>query len=157
MTDRPRKATPEMLMEAALATAKELAGISKIEQSEIEQCAKDIAKHGRPYGDGYQLAKLLEDYEHWDPDFEMAEILEGFGYAAQKCLEAAEKKWALENNVQPPLPVGAKVKIKGGETGEITGVYEHGAAKFLVKIDGDPNAVKTNSRRIVNFEDALTA
>lgn len=144
-----------MALNAGRSIAVSLAKAGLIEESEVEDSAIDIAKYGRKYMDGYALAKALDDYGHWDCNFEMAEELNEFSSAADYEIGAAEKGWAIANSIAAPLPIGDRVVIsRSGETGEITGIYEHGPAKFLIKIDGDPRADgPQTSRRIVNFED----
>jgi hypothetical protein len=159
---RPKKLTPEMALRAARKIADALVANSMIGAGEAETCARDIANHGMTGTDGYQLAKDLDDYCGWDPDFRMVEELDQFQWLARSEIEAAEKEWFARTSLQPPFPIGAHIAIGDGETGEITGIYEHGVAKYLVKIDGDPDAKPNNrggrgTRRIVNFEDVKPA
>lgn len=152
---RPRILTPEMGLRAATSIATALVERTNIE-GDAESLAKDIAKYGRQHMDGYELAKELDDRAYWSCDLNIADELDGFSSAARHEIEAAEKEWAARNNLQPPFPIGTHIKLIRGETGEITGIYEYGPAKYLVAIDGDPNAsLPSNSRRIVNFEDAI--
>lgn len=154
-TERPRRLTAEMKMVVAIKTATQLAHDGLIPAGEIDSHASDIAKHGESYMDGYKLAKNLDSYCHWDCDMEMAEALDNFQFNAESEIEAAEKEWFKLTNPQPPLEIGTKVTLKRGETGVIDGIYEYGPAKYTIKVDGDPRAeAPTNSRRIVNFEDA---
>lgn len=59
---------------------------------------------------------------------------------------AAEKKWFSENDIQPPLPIGTRIK-----QGVIAGIYEHGPAMYLVKEDG---CTKDGRHLIIKFENA---
>lgn len=154
-TERPTRLTPEMALAAARKTAAELVSEGHLPAHELEEAVRDIAKHGRLHGDGYDLAKDLDRYSYWDCDLHMAETLDSFSHYAQQEIHAAQKAWAEANNITPPLLSGTRVTLGNGETGEITGVYEYGVAQFLVKIDGDEQAEKTQRRRIVNFEDVL--
>lgn len=155
MSDRPTKPTEEMKLTAAREIAEELRSAGHLDANEVEDSAKDIAKHGSTWGDGYKLAQSLDD-RGWDCNLDMAEILDGYSSAVRTQIEAAEKQWAADNNIQPPDLIDRPVKLKSGETGIVTGVYGHGVAKFLVKIDGDKEANgPSQSRRIINFEDAI--
>jgi hypothetical protein len=116
-----------------------------------QDAVADLIKHGRHHMDGYELAKALDDYAHWDCNFEMVEILDGFSSAVSSQIDRAEKDWANLTSPQPPHPIGTRVKLFRGELGTIDGIYEYGAAKYLVKIDGSTG----NGRRIINFEDAV--
>jgi hypothetical protein len=154
---RPRSLTPEMALRAALVVADRLVKNAGMDGT-VEDIAHDIAEHGRPHMDGYELAKKLDNYCYWDCDLQIAEELDMFGGEAHREIERAQKEWVERNNITPQHPVGARVKLPRGEIGVITGIYEHGPAQYLVAIDGDALAsLPTNSRRIVNFEDAEAA
>lgn len=155
---RPKKLTPEMALIAAREIAEELAKYGHIPADEIEAHAGDIAKYGSPHEDGYDLAKSLENHCYWNCDFQMAETLDGYAHTAHEALRKAEKEWAEHNNIQPPLPIGQRVKTAHGEIGTIDDIYKYGAAQFLVKLENDPDAEPPkNARRIINFEDAVPA
>ena len=156
MSEPRPKLTPEIrLIAARRLVADLLKGGCLGPHDDLEGCAADIAAEGGFWTDGYSLAKSLDDHHGWSPTAEMVDILDSFYGYTHHALEAAEKEWLARNPVEPPLPVGARVKLKSGETGEITGIYEHGPAKFLVAIDGDKmTGINTSGRRIVNFEDA---
>lgn len=157
MSERPTRPTEEMKLTAARKVVAEMRKYGHIEENEVEASVSDIAKHGREYSDGYALAKTL-DGRGWDCNLEMAEELDNYGRYLRNEIEAAEKQWAADNNIQPPDLIGKPVKLKSGETGIVDGVYQYGPAKFTVKIDGDKEADgPSQSRRIVNFEDAQPA
>jgi hypothetical protein len=154
---RPTRLTDEMRLAAALETAMDVQReCSDFRGEDTNELAEQIASQARyAHMDGYELAKRLDDHCGWDVDTMMVEALDNWSSNARIELEKAQKAWAAETNPQPPLPIGARVKLKGLlDTGEITGIYEHGTAQYLVKIDGDPAAETSKSRRIVNYEDA---
>lgn len=148
--ERP-KFSPTLARYAAEDIVGELVKNGLLEQVAAEDAVDDIVKHGRQHMDGYELAKALDDYAHWDCCFEMVEILNGFGWAVSSQIDRAEKDWAKLTSPQPPHPMGTRVKLFRDERGTIDGIYDHGAAKYLVKVDGAPG----NGRRIINFEDAV--
>lgn len=156
MASEPRpKFSAEIARAAATEIVDELIRDHLLEAGQRDDSINDLAKHGRQHADGYEIAKTLDSYAYWDCNFEVAEILNGFGYAVDNAIRAAEKEWFARTSPQPPFPMGTRVKLSRGEVGTIDGVYEHDAAKYLVMIDGDPAAKPpTNSRRIINFEDA---
>lgn len=156
MASEPRpKFSAEIARAAAAGIVDELIGASHLDASDRDESISDLTKHGRQHMDGYEIAKALDDYAHWGVDFQMAEILDGFGHTCSELIRKAEKEWAARTTPQPPLPMGTRVRLSRGEIGTIDGVYEHGAAKYLVKVDGDVEAEPPhNSRRIINFEDA---
>jgi hypothetical protein len=100
-----------------------------------EELASDIAKHWRPGVDGYELAKDLENHEGWCINAQDVEELDSIDSVIRRIKTAARKEWAKAWNIQPPHPVGAKVKTPRGK-GVIAGVYEHEGATYLIKEDG---------------------
>lgn len=154
---RPTRLTPEMRTAAARLLAKDLIKADELEPDEFEGAVRNIAAEGREGIDGYELAKLLDDHHvGWSPTATMVDVLDSFSFYARNEIEAAEKKWFERNPVEPPVPVGSRITLSSGETGQITGIYKHGPAKFLVAIDGDKmTGPETQGRRIVNFEDVF--
>ena len=154
---RPKKLTKAMSLMAAGEIANELSDAGLLRDIDPPQACTDIAQQGasRLYVDGYQLAKDLEENCEWECNLQIAKILDGYGAAARKQIDAAEKDWAARTDPQPPYPIGQRVKISNTEAGEITAIYKYGTAEYEVKIDGDANALPPhNSRRIILFEDA---
>jgi hypothetical protein len=117
----------------------------------VDQVAAEIAKHWHPMIDGYELAKALEQYEGWDIDAQDVEVLDLIDLKVIRRAEvAARNEWAKAWNIQPPHPIGTKVKTPYNTTGVIAGVYEHQGATYLVKEDG----CKQDGRHIlIKFED----
>lgn len=149
------KFSPELARFAAEDIVAELIKGGHLDGAQRDDSVADLVKHGRSHEDGYQLAKNLDDYAHWDCDFQMCEILDGFACAVSSHITKAEKDWVALTAPQPPFPIGTRIRVGRSEPGEITGIYEYGAAKYLVKIDGDPRGAGPHgSRRVVNFEDA---
>jgi hypothetical protein len=149
---RPTRLTAEGRLKAAITIARELAEARLIEASEVEESARDIAalEAGR-FADGFEVAKRLEDRAGWDCNFAMAEVLDGYGHACGREIEAEERRWAERNDVQPPLPDGTRILFAPrDERGVIEGVSTSRAASFLVRVDGEAD----NTRRLVRFEDA---
>ena len=138
--DRPI-VTKEMITEAAKITAEQVSGIT-----EKEELAVSIAENYRPYIDGFELGKAL-DSEGWRIDVMAVDDLDCMDNNVRELLRAACKQWAEENDIQPPLPVGTMI-----DEGEITGIYEHDAACYLVKLHGEDDS--STRRRIIKFEDA---
>lgn len=151
---RPKRLTPEMALRVALSIVDDLIKDGHITEDTRDEAARDIVSvvRHRDWMGGYEIAKSLDQWHHWGCNLEMAEILDGFGSAASHEIGQAEAEWAARNSIAPPLPIGSRVVLNTKETGEITGIYEHGAAKFLVKVDGEKGY--PGSRRVVNFEDA---
>ena len=152
---RPRTLMLEHRHEVALKLAGELAEAKLIGSRDIDEYAYDLAglNLGR-WADGYAVMKALENGHDREGSFAAAEILDGYSSSYGAALDRQQALWAERNNIQPPLPIGTSVVFgprMGREQGRITGIYEHGPAKYLVRIEGEPG----NSRRILNFEDVL--
>ena len=133
--ERP-KVTKEMVIEAAQKIAETLDGD-----------AETIAEHYRHPMDGYELARELDRSAGWDltmPDVEELDCLSGI---VSDLHSKAEKKWAEENDIQPPLPIGSTIT-----QGVIDGIYQHAPARYLVKETGD---TQEGRFLIVKFEDAV--
>src|SRR5688572_22702723 len=155
MVETRPKFSADIARAASAEIVEELINAGLVADQEREECVQSLARNGRQHDDGYEIAKRLDDYDHWNCNFAMAEILDGFGYACSNLIRAAEKEWAARTSPQPPYPMGTRVRLSRGETGTIDGIYEHGAAQYLVKVDGDKDAAPPHhSRRIINFEDA---
>ena len=155
MEERPGSLTDEMALRAATKTAQMLAENGLIDPKGFEESAKDIAEEGTLYGDGYDLAKALDDAHIWNCSLTMAEALDAFSGFARKEIEEAARAWFEANKIEPAFSEGDKILTSKGEPGTVRGINEHGPGQYLVEMDGDPRAAPpTCSRRIVNFEDA---
>jgi malic enzyme len=135
--DRP-KITKEMVFEAAKEIAEKLDGD-----------AETIAEHYRHPMDGYELARELDRYAGWDFTMPDVEELDCMSSIVSGLHREAEKKWAAETDIQPPLPIGTRIK-----EGVIDSVCNHSAARYRVKENGC-----TNEGRflLIRFEDAVAA
>lgn len=132
----------------------------KVTQQMIEQAAKRLAADNGwdddqaaevaavylNHMDGYELAKELERRYVWTITVDDVEALDGMAHEVRAIHREACIAWAKENDIQPPLPVGAATT-----QGEITGIYEHDAACYLVREPGEQN---DGRRLVVRFEDA---
>jgi hypothetical protein len=146
---RPTQATAEMRMRAAIKVAADLIDSGDFNESDTpESLAADIVGVRCWERDGYALARELERDKGWSPDEQMVETLGGYFHACDDELSAAEKLWGEENPMEPPLPVGTRVKA-GKEEGEIIGIAKYSVHSFAVKVPSVENGY-----RVVRFEDA---
>lgn len=99
--------------------------------------------------DGYQLARALDEDRGWAISVHDVETLDGFSEAVCQAHKQVCIAWARDNNIQPPLPVGAMTTV-----GEITGIYSSDAACYLIRAHGETNPSR---RSIVKFEDVRAA
>lgn len=138
--ERP-KVAPEMIAQAAQKLAAENGW-------DADQAA-DVAKVYRTHMDGYELAKELESRHYWDISVMDVDALDCMDSEVREIHRAACFAWAKEHDVQPPLPIGTMTT-----RGEITGIYEHDAACYKIRENGETNGLR---RLIVRFEDARAA
>jgi hypothetical protein len=113
---------------------------------DVGVAAETIAAHYHVGIDGHELARELEKWAGCDMTMHEAEALDSMDMHVSELLAAAEKKWAEEYAIQPPLPIGTRIV-----QGIIDGIYEHGAAKYLVKEYG---CTKGTRWLLINFESA---
>lgn len=135
--DRP-KITKEMVLDAAKEIAEKLDGD-----------AETIAEHYRHPMDGYELARELDRYAGWDFTMQDVEELDCLSSIVSELHRKAEKKWVEESDIQPPLPVGTRIK-----QGVIDSVCDHSAARYRVKEDG---CTQDDRFLLIRFEDAKAA
>lgn len=131
-------ATNEMILEAATVVA-----------AKIDADAATIAQYYRVGMDGYELAKELDKYAYWDTSREDMEALDEVDFIVDRLVSQAIKDWAATNDIQPPLPVGTRIK-----EGVITGIYDYSPATYRVKENGCTNDSRS---RLIRFEDAVAA
>lgn len=132
---RPR-VTRNMIMEAVLPIAKS-----------IGADAETIANAYTHPMDGFELAMELSKNYYFDLTRDDMELLDDIEFDVREQLEAAEKSWVADNNIQPPLPIGTRIT-----RGVITGICQHSAACYLVKENG---CTQEGRSLIVRFEDAI--
>lgn len=122
---------------------------------EHEELIDNLFDHYQPHKNGFQLAKDLE-WEDWDIDAEMVQILDNLdGYVKDQLLKA-EKEWVGKHNIQPPLSVGTEVKYRYGhgewKTGEITGICTHSPGRYLIKPEDQNDEECNHMRAVVKWE-----
>ncbi|USD58959.1 hypothetical protein J4N45_10495 [Vibrio sp. SCSIO 43140] len=120
-----------------------------------ESFADDIAKHASLDCDEYELSKEM-DNEGWAVDKNFVEDMSLINGEVSYRLRNAVKEWFAQYNPVPPFEVGTVISIgynrMGKGCGEITGIYEHQPAKYLVRRDGQKD--DDNSRLLIAFEEA---
>jgi hypothetical protein len=133
---RPR-VTEEMILEAAKLIA------NKLDNAD----ADTIAQYYRHHMDGYELARELDKW--CGRDFTMSDVeeLDGMSSIVDDLHRQAEERWFKDNDIQPTLPVGTRIK-----QGVIEGICQYSAAKYLVKENG---CAQKNRFLLIQFEDAV--
>ncbi len=108
--------------------------------------------------DGYTLARALENEDGLSIDRATMEDLDEMEDMVDSRVIKAQKVWAEENNIQPTLPTGARVKCNSrNDFGFITDILNdgHHVACYAVKPEaaGQPESL----RWIVKFEGVTAA
>lgn len=136
---------PKVTKEMIAAAAKKLATENGWDTNQ----ATDLAKVYRSHIDGYELAKELESRCCWDITVMDVDALDCMDSEVREIHRAACLAWVREHDIQPPLPIGTMTP-----KGEITGIYEHDAACYLIRENGETNESR---RLIVRFEEVRAA
>lgn len=151
---RPTVVSAEMAKEAAMKTAGNLLRSGGFDKTDTAESLADdilyVTRYDR-FEDGYALAVALERNKGWMPDATMVEILDGFSSECSALLHAAEKQWGIENPMEPPLPLGTKVIVRG-ETGFLDHIHKYSPAYYCVKAPSISHGFM-----LVRFEDAKAA
>lgn len=157
MSTRPTRLTDEMKKAVAAELVADLIKEGHLEEDQTDDAIRDIMRCAHNGIGGYELAKELDDRCHWDCDLEMATVLDDYSFIARNHIDAAQRAWFESEKPKPPAQPGDRVSFIWGReshTGTIDSVFEHGAAQFTIKIDGDGAADTSSQRRaIVNWED----
>ena len=78
---------------------------------------------------------LIRGYE-WDFTQELWDNIQHFGSFVRQKLKEKEQQWMKDNNIEPPFPVGAKVRLLSRPysktTGIINQIYEYEPARYCV-------------------------
>ncbi|HDG1725131.1 TPA: hypothetical protein PFE81_001654 [Vibrio cholerae] len=99
--------------------------------------------------DTYELAKDFED-DGWSVRSNLLSKLDNVIDRLNYAYRELEKSWGEEHKPVPPFQNGEQL-IFSGMVGEITGVFEHRPATFLVKHPEHDG----NTRLLIKFEDAV--
>lgn len=111
-----------------------------------DEQAADIADVYHHHMDGYELAKELERRHCWTITAMDVDSLDCMSPEVRDVHKTACIAWARDNDIQPPLPIGTITT-----RGEITGIYDHEPATYLVREHGETNESR---RLLIRFEDA---
>jgi hypothetical protein len=117
--------------------------------AKVDGDADTIAEHYSHPMDGYELARELDRRAGWDLTMSDVEELDCMSGIVDAHYRAAEKKWFEENDIQPTLPNGTRIK-----EGVISGICQHSPARYLVKENG---CTQDGRWLLVKFEDAVAA
>lgn len=121
------------------------------------------------YNDPEALMQTLIKYHGWEFTREDWENIDCFYNVVDDLLKAREKRWAEENHIQPPFPIGSTVRLPAHydeKFGVISKVYEYDVARYCILTESQ---VKFNQEReaqgkteqkggyIIKFEDVELA
>jgi len=147
---RPTK-TEEMRRQAALELVAKMSKSGALTaDDDLEECADDIVEATQwGIGDGYEIARDLENRFHWTCCMQLAKELDQFGTILGRIYDAAEDVWAAENPREPEFASGAIVTWCG-KPATIHGVYEYRPQRYRVRTD---DMTSPTSYYVVPFED----
>ena len=150
---RPTKYTNDMYRAAAEKMADDLATI--IPDMDRDQVINDLLSHRASWSDGYQLAKSLDDFSHWEIDYEMVEKLTYMDIYRHGQKEAAVKEWVERNRPAQLYQVGEEVTFTCPHDGDLTGPV-HSVDEKEARYAVDHNRTGKGGR-LVPFEDVRAA
>ena len=111
---------PEIKPKRPTASKEMILAAAAVVAEKIGADAATIAEYYRLGMDGYELAKELDKYAYWDTNREDMEALDEVDSLVDDAIRKAEKDWLVDNDIQPPLPIGTQIK-----EGLITGVSDY--------------------------------
>lgn len=113
--------------------------------------ARDILSEYSYPMDGFHLAKeLIRD--HVDVDRDDIDELDNIDYEVRCRVDELVREWVKQHNIQPPLPIGAKVTFR--RHGECTiEEIDFENAQYRLKPVGQDDEATGYRRCIVDYED----
>lgn len=141
--------TKEMILEVATIVAERMGGAD----------AETIADNYTHPMDGFDLAKLLDKRECWDTTREDMEVLDSMAGLVDRALVEAEKQWAAQNSITPPIAIGSRVRCPArNRIGVIDSICDYSVACYLVTPEEpDERELASKARWVIKFEDAELA
>lgn len=130
-------------------TDKMIEEAAKIVAAKVDIPSEDIIHVYRHSMDGFELAIELKNY-FVDVDRSDMDELDEMERLVSDALTKAEKEWFTANNIQPPYPIGTRVK-----EGVIEHIDEYRVGHYLVRKWETPPEVK--SWLVIKFENAVPA
>ena len=118
--------------------------------------AEDIARQYQHPMDGFDLAKELDKWEMWDTTREDMEALDSMDGLVDRALVEAEKQWATQNSITPPIAIGSRVRCPvRNRIGVIDSICDYSVARYLVTPEEpDERELASKARWVIKFEDA---
>lgn len=130
-------------------TDKMIEEAAKTVAAKVDIHSEDIISVYRHSMDGFELAIELKNY-FVDVDRGDMYELDEMERLVSDALTKAEKEWFTANDIQPPYPIGTRVK-----EGVIEHIDTHRVAHYLVRKWETPPEVK--SWLVIKFENAVPA
>lgn len=147
MSMRPKSYSPAVIEAAAKRLLPDVLKWLGEDEDVDGDTLRELAQALRGNQDGYAIARELE---HWGPDAELVEILDGAGGHIWNAQDAAVKEWVKTNGLKLAPLMGATVKARQG-VGVVTEL-RHETAQYIVTPPNEPR-FQNGGGWIVNFED----
>jgi len=153
VTPRPTRHT-----DAVIRAAAEKLAVDCLEwdsSATAEEWAADLIKCKWSWGDGFKLAKELEDRCHLDADMQLAEILDSGSSYLWEAEREAVKAWVAENDIKPQFEVGARITCSRG-LGTVREIRD-AEAQYVILPDGEADRFARGGGWIISFDDVTDA
>lgn len=110
---RPKYSDPLVVAIAAERMCDRLMKWAAANEDEREQYLGDLKEvlEGAAYRDGYELAKAF-DRKGYSADSELVDLMESSFFTIRTALAECMACWVVDNNVTPPYPLDAPVRVK---------------------------------------------
>lgn len=126
--------------------------VPELNRNQAIELANAIIQCYLPMHNGFELTKELEKIRfgfNLNFDLSLVEAMDEMNLNVDSLLRDAYQRWVIDYDIQPPLPIGSLI-----EQGEITGIYDHSTAHYLVKRPDQDDSID-KSRLLIRFEDAV--
>lgn len=140
----PAPPRPDVTDEIIAAAVEKVALSTSLDASDI------LREYSYPM-DGFRLAKeLIRD--HIDVDRDDIDELDNIDYEVRSRVDEQVREWVKQHNIQPPLPIGAKVTFRRYCEFTIEEIdFEN--AQYRLKLVGQDDEATGYRRHIVDYED----
>lgn len=127
---RPTYGSAEIMAMVANGLMPQIIQWGGFKESDMQEVSEQLINVLRSFGDGYEMAKALDDRYSWDSDSELVDILEGADF--HSATRTAVLAWIIDNDIKAKFEVGRQVQIKPSprdsamKAGEIVDICEDG-------------------------------
>lgn len=147
---RPKRSDPAIRQAAITSLAEDCAKWDNDESAENIADWVDCFRRVSISGNGYEIARDLENYGGVQPDAELVEILDSGSSYLWRAHDKAVEAWVSENDIRPTFADGQRVTYRG-ENGVIRGGEPKRGVYYFVP-DGDEARFANGGGVCVDYE-----